>query len=101
MQQVVAAERDVTRIHAIIRPVPIGAGGVAASGTKRRPKSSDHDDSSRSSGAGTSGITAGCTTADSSARWYDASRLRIAPIAWRATTRRVAKLRPLRIRSTS
>ena len=42
-----------------------------------------------------------CTLADRSVRWNEASRLRIAPIAWRATTRRVAKLRPLRMRSTS
>ena len=74
----------------------------AASGTKRRSKSSDHDDSSSSSGAGDVGHQRpAARRLIASSCWYDASRLRIAPIAWRATTRRVTKLRPLRIRSTS
>ena len=90
-----------TRIHAAIRPTPTGEAGVASSGTNRRSKSADHDDSSRCSADGTSGTVTGSTVADSSDRWYEASRLRMAPTAWRATTRRVTKLRPLRMRSTS
>ena len=90
-----------TRIHAAVRPAPMAAGGVAVSGTIRRSKSADHDDSSMSPAAGATGMSVGRRTAEPSTRWYDASRLRIAPTAWRATTRRVAKLRPLRVRSTS
>ena len=77
------------------------AKSMSASGTKHRSKRRVHDEFSSASGGGTTGISTLCTLADRSVSWNDASRLRIAPMAWRATTRRVAKLRPLRMRSTS
>ena len=52
------------------------------------------------SGSATSGIASWCSGPVSSI-WYDACRLKIARPCWIATTRRVVKLRPSRIRSTS
>ena len=54
----------------------------------------------RSSGPGTSGIGSLCV-GPSSATWNDAAMLKIARPCWMATTRRVTKLRPSRMRSTS
>ena len=52
------------------------------------------------SGSGASGIGYWCS-GPGSATWNDADRLKIARPCWIATTRRVVKLRPSRMRSTS
>ncbi len=52
------------------------------------------------SGSGTSGIGSPCSK-PSSTVWNDADRLKIALPCWTATTRRVVKDRPSRMRSTS
>ena len=70
-------------------------------GMKHRSNSFEKEVWSRVSGSGTFGIEIVCTSMDSDGRWNEHSALRIAPIAWRATTRRVRKDRPLRMRSTS
>ena len=76
---------------------PIRSGGM-----KARSKTVVHELCSSWSGGGRSGGEATVSTsADSSGRWKLASRFRMAPTAWRATTRRVAKERPSRMRSTS
>ena len=49
---------------------------------------------------GTSGITSWWSK-PSSATWNDAAMLKMARPCWMATTRRVVKLRPSRMRSTS
>ena len=55
---------------------------------------------SRSSGGTTSGIVTWCSMPCSTS-WNDADMLKIALPCWTATTRRVVKLRPSRMRSTS
>jgi hypothetical protein len=52
------------------------------------------------SGAGTSGMDRACSIPPSTT-WNDACRLKIGLPCWIATTRRVVKLRPSRMRSTS
>ena len=103
MQRVDVRASSVTLSHATARPAPSRLATVESrGGMKRRSNTGLHDVGSSSSGAGMSGaIEIVSMSADSSACWYDASRFRIAPIAWRATTRRVQNDRPLRIRSTS
>ena len=61
-----------------------------------------HDVSGRLSGSGTpAGNRTVSMSEPSSGTWKDASRFKMAPVAWRATTRRVQNDRPLRKRSTS
>jgi hypothetical protein len=92
-----------TFIQARVRPAPGRAtGGDHVLGTKRRSNESVQLVDCRDSGAGTSdSIAIGRRSIDGSGRWKEASRFKIAPTAWRAITRRVEKLRPLRMRSTS
>jgi hypothetical protein len=76
--------------------------GAQSDGTKQRSDEGVHDSDINDSGPGTFGsIVIVCRSREASASWNDASRLRIAPMAWRAMTRRVEKLRPFLIRSTS
>lgn len=83
-----------TRTQVTVRPKSFNA--------VRRTRSPPQPVSSTASGGGTSvGADIDCTSASGSVIWNAADRLRMAPFDWRATTRRVAKDRPLRIRSTS
>ena len=83
------------RSHSNTSPVP------KVRGSSRRSKRSVHASSRPASGPATSGMGTLVSDGPSAGVVNEASRFRIAPMAWRATTRRVVKDAPLRRRSTS
>ena len=70
-------------------------------GTKRRSNIGVHESFDELVGPATSSSSKVCSDPEGSCTWKLASRLRMAPMAWRATTRRVQNDLPLRMRSTS